>query len=166
MSADRERSAVYEAENLVRRLIDRSVDHPTVELAGSVVVIPSERRFGSVESVQNYLDAVLALDWVRARWPGAGPVQVRARRGQRKAHYEADAAVIAVPDHADSVRGTAWAMRELVVLHELSHHLAPKEAPVHGPSFRSRLIELAEQLIAPEAALLLRICYADVGLRG
>ncbi|MGY2063581.1 TIGR04338 family metallohydrolase, partial [Nocardia gipuzkoensis] len=95
----------------------------TVELHGSQITLPIERRFASVESVQNYADRVLALNWVRAQWDrAAAPVTVRSRAGTTAAHYESDRAVLAVPLHT---RGSAWALRELVVLHELAHHLEP-----------------------------------------
>ena len=71
--------------------------------------------------MQRYVDDVLALPTVRRQWPEVAPLRVRARRAATAAHYENrdGAGVIAVPDV-----GTAdWAMRELVVLHEIAHHL-------------------------------------------
>lgn len=139
--------------------------HRTVELHGSQLTLPAERKFASVESVQRYCDRVLALDWVRTNWEGAAiPVRVRARAGTTAAHYEAAGAVLAVPLHS---RGRAWALRELVVLHELAHHLAPRARDLapHGPEFCTRYLDLVEGVIGPEAALVLRVSMLGCGVR-
>lgn len=161
--ADRQRSRVYEAENLVHRLLDRSAEHPVVEIAGSRLTLPPERRFGDITAVQTYVDRVLALTWVRRAWPRAtGPVRVRERAGASRAHYERTGATIAVPTHRT---GGGWALRELVVLHELAHHLAPDDEVAHGGAFVSRLLDLVDGVVGPEAALLLRITMHDTGVR-
>ncbi|MGW4530519.1 TIGR04338 family metallohydrolase [Nocardia sp. NPDC004340] len=164
---DAQRSQVYDAEGLVRGMFDRADEFETrtVEVHGSHLTLPIERRFGSVESVQTYADRVLALNWVRARWDRAGvPVTVRARAGTKAAHYESAGAVLAVPLHAG---GSAWALRELVILHELAHHLDPEltEAAPHGPDFCARYVELVDGVIGPEAALLLRTTMYSCGVR-
>lgn len=163
---DSQRSKVYDAEQLVRGVFDRAAEfgHRTVEIYGSQITLPAERRFASVESVQTYVDRVLALNWVRAQWPRAEvPVRVRARAGSAAAHYESATAVLAVPLHSGA---TAWALRELVILHELAHHLTPtpNEAP-HGPEFCTRYTELLDGVLAPEAALLLRTTLTACGAR-
>ena len=158
---DRQRSKVYEAEALVRRIFDRSAEYPIVEVAGSRLTLPPERKFASLESVQAYVDRVLALNWIVARWPRAArPITVRARAGQQRAHYERLPAVVAVPLHRG---GTAWALRELVVLHEISHHLAADHESAHGAAFTERLVELVDGVVGPEAAFLLRVTLLDVG---
>ena len=159
---DRQRSKVYEAEALVRRIFDRSHDYPIVEVAGSRLTLPPERKFGTLDSVQTYVDRVLALNWVLERWPRAGPtVTVRARAGQARAHYERIPPTIAVPLHHG---GSAWALRELVVLHEISHHLAADDEPDHGSAFTGRMVELVDGVIGAEAAFLLRVTLMDVGV--
>ena len=104
---------------------------------------------------------MLALPAVRQRWPAAGPLAVRARRGIAAAHYERfdDGARIAVPE-----RHTTWALRELVVLHEIAHHLCGAEPP-HGPEFVATFCELAEAVMGPEVAYVLRVVYAGQGVR-
>jgi putative metallohydrolase (TIGR04338 family) len=160
---DSQRGKVYEAQHLVQRLFDRSSDFPMVQIAGSELTLPVERRFADLESVQRYVDSVLALGWVRRGWARAAvPVTVRARRGQQQAHYERDGAVMAVPLHA---AGAAWALRELVVLHELAHHLDDEDMPAHGPSFVARYLRLLGEIVGDEAALLLRISLFDLGVR-
>ncbi|WP_454199912.1 TIGR04338 family metallohydrolase [Nocardia sp. Marseille-Q1738] len=164
---DSQRAKVYDAEQLVRGVFDRADEHGarTVELYGSHLTLPIERRFASVESVQSYADKVLALNWVRSRWERAAtPVRVRARGGVTAAHYEAAEAVLAVPLHTG---GTAWALRELVILHELAHHLesAPAAVAAHGPEFCDRYVELVDGVVGPEAALLLRATMLGCGVR-
>ena len=160
---DAQRSRVYDAEHLVHRLFDRSGEYPMIEVAGSRLTLPVERRFASINSVKSYVDQVLALGWVRATWARAGvPVVVRGRAGDSQAHYERAGAVMAVPTHRGN---SAWAMRELVVLHELSHHLADGPEVAHGPEFVNRMLTVVDGIIGPEAALLLRVTLLDVGVR-
>ncbi|MGW5308686.1 TIGR04338 family metallohydrolase [Nocardia thailandica] len=164
---DSQRARVYDAEQLVRGMFDRAAEfgHRTVQFHGSTLTLPVERRFASVESVQDYADRVLALNWVRSRWERARtPVGVRARAGAAAAHYEPESAVLAVPLHTGA---TAWALRELVVLHELAHHLAPAGVALapHGPEFCTRYLELVDGVIGPEAALLLRATFDGCGVR-
>ncbi|MFC9433496.1 TIGR04338 family metallohydrolase [Nocardia sp. NPDC057030] len=164
---DTQRAKVYDAEQLVRGMFDRADEHGsrTVELYGSHLTLPIERRFASVESVQSYADKVLALNWVRGQWDRAGTaVRVRSRAGTTAAHYEAEDAVLAVPLHTGS---RAWALRELVILHELAHHLEANAGAVapHGPEFCSRYLELVDGVIGPEAALVLRATMLGCGVR-
>ncbi|MET7771281.1 TIGR04338 family metallohydrolase [Nocardia sp. NPDC005366] len=166
---DIQRAKVYDAERLVRGMFDRAdrAGSRTVELYGSRITLPIERRFASVASVQVYADKVLALNWVRAQWDRASvPLRVRSRAGAAAAHYEVADAVLAVPLHTG---GTAWALRELVVLHELAHHLEPATATAtvapHGPEFCTRYVELVDGVIGPEAALVLRTSLLGCGAR-
>lgn len=157
---DSQRQAVYAAEAQLGRILDRGAEFPIVEAAGSHLTVPVERHFGDIASVQRYIDRVLGLSWIQAQWPAQArrPVTVRARRGGTKAHYEAAGAVIAVPPP----RGTdAWAMRELVILHELAHHLCGPHELGHGSEFTNTMLILVDGVIGPEAALLLRIALAD-----
>jgi putative metallohydrolase (TIGR04338 family) len=162
---DAQRAKVYAAENLVLAMLDRAARVPVVQVAGSTISLPVERRFASVESVQSYLDAVLELGWVRVRWPDVGPVLVRRRKSADRAQYSRDGPTgptIAVPTH---VAGNAWALRELVVLHELAHHLTDPSAAAHGPEFVGILLDLVDRLVGAEAAFLLRVRLADEGAK-
>lgn len=159
---DGQRSRVYEAEHLVHRILDRSADYPVVQIAGSTLTLPPERHFGSVEAVQSYVDRVLALNWVRAGWPRAAtPVRVRERGGSTQAHYERAGSVIAVPGHRT---GSGWALRELVILHELAHHLAPGAEPAHGGAFVDRALTLVDGVVGAEVAFLMRVTMVDTGV--
>ena len=157
---DFQRSRVYSAEQTVRRMLDRSAQFPTVEMYGSQISLPVERKFGSVEAVDGYVTAVCRLRQIQEAWPNALAVPtVRERRGQTKAHYEASTATIAIPPR-DGDR--AWALRELVVLHELAHHLDPGNG--HGPTFATTFLDLVGEVMGPEAAFLLRTAMHECGV--
>jgi putative metallohydrolase (TIGR04338 family) len=160
---DDQRARVYAAEEFVRTLFDRVHEHGngTVEFFGANITLPPEARFASVVSVQRYVDEVLAHPSVRNRWPATEPLTVRARRGATAAHYEYDGTVatIAVPQ-----RETTWALRELVVLHEIAHHLCRAE-PAHGPEFVATFCELTDAVMGPEVGHVLRVVYAKEGVR-
>lgn len=162
---DSQRSRVYAAEEFVRTLFDRAGEHHSraIDFFGAQLTLPPEARFGSVESVQRYVDAVLALPAVAERWPAVGALAVRPRRAAMAAHYENryGTGVIAVPD-----RSTAdWAMRELVVLHEVAHHLCDGDGPAHGPRFVATLCELTTVVMGPEVGHVLRVVYVKEGVR-
>ena len=161
---DFQRAKVYAAEEFVRTMFDRAAEHgsPSVEFFGTQLTLPPEGRFGSVASAQRYVDDVLALPAVRQRWPQVSPLRVRPRRAATAAHYENHdgAGVIAVPD-----RDTAdWAMRELVMLHEVAHHLCRAE-PAHGAEFVATMCTLTELVMGPELGHVLRVVYAKEGVR-
>lgn len=162
---DVHRQAVYDAEAQVERLLASAGDgRAQVDFFGSTLVVPVERRFGDLAGVQRYVDAVLALDWVTARWPALPPIAVRHRRGAARAVYEPATATIAVPAH------TTWAMRETVAIHEIAHHLdrmTPKPQgaeSAHGPTWAAIHLGLLGVAIGPEVTLLLRAGFDGAGV--
>ncbi|MDF3340666.1 TIGR04338 family metallohydrolase [Mycolicibacterium septicum] len=155
MSArDGQRARVYAAEQFVRTMFDRAAQHSSraIDFFGTSLTLPPEAKFGSVDSVQRYVDDVVAR-------VGADPVAVRRRRGVAAAHYELidGTAVVAVPER------DTWALRELVVLHELAHHLSHADPP-HGPDFVAAHVELCTAIMGPEVGLVLRMVYAKEGV--
>ncbi|GAC56566.1 hypothetical protein GOHSU_08_00940 [Gordonia hirsuta DSM 44140 = NBRC 16056] len=157
-------SAVYDAEHLWSVLLDRG---GPVDFHGSLLYLPVQKRFADIAAVQRYADQVLALPAVRERYPLAGPVRVRERRGQQRAHYEPATATIAVP-----MQNRAFG-RESTVLHELAHHLSVSAglAPTatgtrwHGLQFREAMLYLVELVLGEAAALVLRAGYHSSGVR-
>jgi putative metallohydrolase (TIGR04338 family) len=155
---DTQRAKVYAAEEFVRTLFDRAAErgNRVVDFFGTQLTLPPEGRFASSTSVQRYVDDVLAHVGIDR------PLTVRARRGATAAHYERSddhGATIAVPD-----RRSTWALRELVVLHEIAHHLCDAEPP-HGPEFVATFCEIADAVMGPEVAHVLRVVYAKEGVR-
>lgn len=161
MSRDYQRSLVYEAEFELRSVLEFG---GTIEHFGSTFNVPAEKKFGDIDSVQRYVDEVVTLSAVKALPRADIPVTVRSRRGIKKAHYECRERVIAIPDHvlADP-GGSSWAMREVVVLHELAHHLDPDQG-FHGPSFTATFLHLIEHVIDPVAAHMLRVALYERGV--
>jgi len=161
---DAQRSKVYAAEDFVRTLFDRAAEHgsSTVHFFGAQLTLPPEARFGSLDAVQRYVDDVLALPAVRRQWDEVAPLRVRTRRAATAAHYENrdGTGVIAVPDRNDA----DWAMRELVVLHEVAHHLCDEQPP-HGSQYVTTLCILAGLVMGPEVGHVLRVVYAKEGVR-
>lgn len=162
---DSQRSSVYAAEEFVRNLFDRAAQHSSrsIDFFGESITLPPEARFASVDSVQSYVDAVLAMPAVAEIADSPAPVRVRSRRSATAAHYEnaGDSGVIAVPDRVS----TQWALRELVVLHEVAHHLAGPAGPAHGPRFVATFCALAAAVMGPEVGHVLRVVYAKQGVR-
>jgi putative metallohydrolase (TIGR04338 family) len=144
-------TAVYAAEDLLRSILDRQPECPSFDFGGSILTLPVERKFADLPSMQSYVDKVLALGWVQGKYSAAqGRVTVRERRGNRMAAYRYNE--IAIPPLKI---GGQWAMRELVLLHEIAHHLAPRAG--HDAPFQEAFLDLVGQIIGEEAALLLRV---------
>lgn len=144
-------------------MLDRAAaESAMVDFFGSTLTLPTERRFADLDSVQRWVDAVLALDEVGRRWPETPGCRVRARRGASRAHYAAPGE-IAVP------LDDRWALREVVLCHELAHHLVFHDGavsvgvPAHGHEFVDAYVALVDVVIGPEVALLLRAGLDEVG---
>ncbi len=139
--ADRGRADVYRCEDLYSRMCERAnpVAGPVLtQLAGSSVLLPAERKFGSIADVQRYV-RLLQRSAPPQLWPDGVPeLHVRVRAGHTKAHWE--------PLHTIAIPETFEMLREHVVLHEVAHHLDHHTrittAPAHGAPFRRVLCEL------------------------
>lgn len=154
-----QQQATYDCEYNVRDVLEMPGSRMIVH--GTTISIPVERRFGSLESVQTYVDLVLALNWVHRDYPRAEiPVTVHRRKGDKSAHYERWSNVIAVHDKGYGLPG--WAMREIVILHELAHHLS-SESGHHG-EFRGIFVRLVSEIISPEIGWLLSVRFMEAGL--
>jgi putative metallohydrolase (TIGR04338 family) len=153
-SRDGQRSRVYAGEDAWALRLDAARRGAgQAQIAGSSVLLPAEKHFGTLAAAQAYCDAHLA---------GVPPVLVRARKGPRKAHWEAPG-MIALPILG---HGTPWALRESVLLHEMAHHVAfhLDDTADHGPRYVRRMLQLVEQVLGPEAALALRVDYAEAAV--
>jgi putative metallohydrolase (TIGR04338 family) len=159
MTRDFQRAKVYAAENILARMYDRAAESgsPEVSLHGVTVTLPPEAKFGCVASVQAYVGRVLAMPSVVAEFGTKAAPTVRHRQGTKAAHYQAG--TIAVPTSRDG----KWALRELVILHELAHHLARGDH--HGPRFVSTFITLLGLVLGPEVDLLARMLFTDGGVQ-
>lgn len=160
---DVQKEKVYKAEQLVRRILDRTgAVSPQIELHGSTLVLEQERRFGTLEAVQSYVTAVQGQSWYRERYPSVKPLTVRKRRGNVWAHYSPVEHEIALHDTEQA--GRAWSLREVVVLHEMAHAVARTGAN-HGPRFVAEFIEHVRQVIGESVAFLLRDAMYQNGVQ-
>ncbi len=151
-STDSLRPAVYRAEDQWSATMDRG---GRVDFFGSMIMVPAQLRFGNLEDVQSYVDAVCRVHDLPA-------VRVRHRQGATRAHYEVKEhiRVIAVPTNH------AWAMRESVVLHEVAHHgcHTRHDTMRHDAQFATTMLELVREQLGYEAELLLRTGYQAAGV--
>ena len=155
MSRDFQRAKLYSAENRLGWMLEHTL---RTELDGVSLQLEPERRFVNIADIQNYVDRVTVHPGVIGKFGRVGRVLVRERKGGDKAHYERDKQTIAI-----NTTGTRWAMRELVVLHELAHHYAPGDH--HGPVFSAALTALIDIMMGPQDALALRILYQNEGVK-
>ena len=146
------RADIYAAEEQLRALLVET--GRSVVVAGVRVDLPGERRFGDLDEVREYYRAVLADPVVRARWPAVDMPVVRARRGPRAAHWQAG--VIALPERHI---GGQWALREVVALHELAHHLTAGHG--HDEEFVTAFLELIEIVLGPQTRFCLQVAYLE-----
>jgi putative metallohydrolase (TIGR04338 family) len=146
---DSQRSQVYAAEQELRRMLDRQFDFPTVSIAGSTLTLPTELKFADLDSIQRYVSTIS---------PG---LTVRERKADSHAHYSQN--TIAIPLMRTRTGKMPWAAREIVVLHEVAHHLA--QGDQHGPAFTQAFLDLVLQQMGPEAQFLLRVLFHQEGVR-
>ncbi|OKH83596.1 hypothetical protein EB73_04395 [Mycobacterium sp. SWH-M3] len=162
-SRDQHRSAVYAAETTLGRMLDNCAEsgNPMVTIDAIPLTLPPEARFATAEDVQRYIDRLMDWEPIQAAFGDIKLVHVRIRRSAKaKAHYDPDTAVIAIPETGPG----RTMLREHVVLHELAHHLDTSAGPAHGPAFLDIYLTLLERVMAPEAALALRILISHNGV--
>lgn len=105
--------------------------------------------------IQAYVEEVLAMGWQRWRAGHSGPVEVRIVHGLTAENGTAlyRSGSIYVPP----------AVEEIIVLHELGHHLSPA-LPPHGDQFVTVFLDLIERVMNKAAAQTLRECLATEGI--
>lgn len=159
-SRDAQRARVYRAEDAWAAQLDAArLGAQLATVGGSAVLLPAERRLGSLEAAVGYLARVLALPEVVAAVGAVDPPRLRPRRGVTKAHWEPPGTVaLPVPAH-----GEPWALRETVLLHELAHHVAETTGAARGhrSPFPAVVLLLTAAVLGEEAALALRVAYGE-----
>jgi putative metallohydrolase (TIGR04338 family) len=158
---DNLRASVYAAEQQVRSALTRlQGGHSTVDFFGSQLTLQPERTFDSLEEIRTYVASVIP-QWNIHRSAHHSIPQVRQRQNESLAHYEYDTKTIAIPVK------TGWAMREMVCLHEIAHHISMHDFPnvaAHGPEFAARYVELVSLIMGHEVSLLLRAALDGEGV--
>lgn len=177
--SDAQTAGTYAAEDMVAEWLDAvDADDGTVQVtlhsggqSRRVTFSPEpEPRFGRPEDVKVFVQAT--LDRLRRqtkqfgsayRGREAKSVDVVAGRGFKRATYRDGMIVLPARE-----RGGAWALRGLVVAHELAHHLNTgidgAIIDEHGQGFRATLVRLLEDLGWTETAAMLRAAYVEIGV--
>lgn len=152
---DFQRQRNYTAEWATGDLIDMALKVPgrAVTFKGSTVVLNGEERFANIDEVEAYLTRAMFHPGVVARF-GARRVPRISERRQKNAHYS-------LVDGIVLPQGRMWAFRELVVLHELAHYLAPGG---HGPEWADAFLYLIEQMMSAEIAWVHRVNMHESGV--
>ncbi|MCU1692741.1 MAG: hypothetical protein JWM64_1832 [Frankiales bacterium] len=157
-TTDAQRSRVYAAEDAWAARLDAARRGAALaSVGGSSLLLPAERRFGTLDAAADYAARVLALPEVVEALGAVAPPRLRTRRGATSAHWEPPGTIaLPVPVH-----GEPWALRESVLLHELAHHAGALtgRASGHRPPFPALLLLLVGAALGPEAALALRVDY-------
>jgi putative metallohydrolase (TIGR04338 family) len=159
-SRDAQRARVYRAEDAWAAQLDAARQGAVLAtVGGSAVVLPAERRLGSLEAAARYCARALTLPEVVEVAGRLSPPELRPRRGLRSAHWEPPGVVkLPVPRH-----GEPWALRETVVLHELAHHVGECTglSSGHRAPYPALVLLLAQAVLGAEAALVLRMAYGQ-----
>lgn len=157
---DAQRARVYRAEDAWADRLDAARQGAALAMVGgSSVLLPAERRLGSLEAAADYAARVLALPEVVATFGPVAAPRLRPRRGANRAHWEAPGTIaLPVPRH-----GEPWALRETVLLHELAHHAGETtgRCSAHRPPFPAVLLVLVGAVLGAEAVFALRVAYGE-----
>ncbi len=152
---DTSRAGVYSAEDQVIAVLDRG---GVVDFHGSTFDVPRQRRFGDLTAASAYLNAVRRCSWGYSDTPAPN---LRHRRGPGRAHWMA-------PDTIALPQDAAWAMTELVLLHEYAHHVNwhHNGSSGHDQGYRDIMLNLVAEALAPQVATLLLAAYHSAGAWG
>ena len=160
---DTQRARVYRAEDAWGDRLDAARQGAALAIVGgSSLLLPAERRLGSLEAAAAYAARVLALAPVVELFGIVPPPRLRTRRGGARAHWESPGTIaLPVPTH-----GEPWALRETVLLHELAHHVGETTGRCsgHRPPFPAVLLALVDAVLGAEAAFVLRVEYGERGV--
>lgn len=154
---------VYDAQAELTFIWKNACQHGdgVIDFYGSMLPVAEPRKFGDIDGVQAFVNAVCEFGPITSRWRTHKPTPlVRAREGRNFAHYEYFQNEIAIPDHLGST--SSWAMNELIVLHEVAHYFTPSAA--HGPVFIRCYLDLLEHIVSPVWRLLMTRALDERGV--
>ena len=131
-----------------------------VEFMGVELHLAQERWFSSTEDIEKYLGGCYRSKWYKRVCPvSLRPVviTVKTHAAHFQANYDYDATMRFPPFPRIGVNEMH---RELVVLHELAHHVTPLKYPGHGAEFAGNFLYMVQQKLGPEYGALLTSAYA------
>jgi len=151
---------IYQVEFALRDILDVANEGDrTYRIAGMELTMPVEYKFGELDHIQKYANAVIR-DYNGRHDTRHNKVRVVEGRKSlhRKAYYTHSMARITLPQRD---RGS-WAWRQVVVLHEIAHHLASCHG--HGVEFARVMLDLLENYVGPQAGLVYMILLDKEGI--
>jgi len=158
---DRDASKVYQVEFALRDILDvcSEGDKTYRGIAGMQLTMPAEYKFGELDHIQRYANAVIR-DYNSRHDTRHGKVRVVEGRKSlhRKAYYTHGMGRITLPQRDSG----SWAWRQTVVLHEVAHHLAPCQG--HGEGFAEVMLDLLENYVGLQAGLVYVILLDKEGI--
>lgn len=152
---------IYQVEFALRDILDVcSEGDGTYTIQGMKLTMPIEYKFGSLDTIKTYANAVVD-DYNRRHGTDHGYAEVveGSKSLHRRAYYRHGMARITIPQRD---RGS-WAWRQVVILHEIAHHLA--FIPGHGVEFAEIMEDLLRECVGPEAGLVYRILLDQEGIQ-
>lgn len=157
---DSQRSRVYRAEDSWAARLDAARRGAVLAtVGGSSLLLPGERRLGSLAAAGDYAASLLGRSDVVVAVGRVAPPALRLRKGVAAAHWEPPG-VVALPV---PVHGEPWGLRETVLLHELAHHVGETtgRSRGHRAPFPALVLLLVEAALGQEAAFALRVDYGQ-----
>lgn len=145
---DTQTSRVYGSERELRRWLE--VQNP-----------PVEARFPDIPSAQRYVDDVLARPWPEYHGVSGSKVTVVGRHSVGTAHYWSSRIELPVVGH--DVDDRRWALREIVLLHEIAHHFVGVEQG-HNANWVMAMLLLTSQHMGMDIAKRLFRIYSEKGV--
>lgn len=147
----------YAVEHSICALLERLnvAGERFVNYYGSPIELEKEQVFYSLAGVQAYVDFVLGLPSVKANFPNAGPVKVKPCGSERHAYYH-DGGLYIHP-------GANWQLREMTIIHELSHHFSiaeETEPSGHGNHFRQVYVFMVRQTLGHNVSVVLEDAFS------
>ncbi len=129
-------AATYGPEWRIRQVLE-TPDVP-FKMHGVTITVPHERKFGHIDTVRKYVEHVCTSEGFSV------PAVVESKKLKNRAYYEPLGVRITMPNF-DKAR---WAWREIVVLHEIAHHMQPFQG--HSDPFQKTFADLLGKYIGSE----------------
>lgn len=128
-----------------------------------------DKKFRFPFDAEPYVDKILKSSFVKQNYDDVWGEEVTVRPQKKRVR---DAQYWGYELHGEiylPVTEDRWALRELVVLHEVAHHLGKhqfNDQAAHGPQFAKRFLDLVGEFVkSSKAQEQLRISFQDKGVK-
>lgn len=159
---DFQRKRLYRAEQAVREFsVQSDKNEGWIEFMNVEMFLQRELWFRSTDDIEEYLRRVMRTKWYKRVCPKSYVTQqiaVETHGAHFHAHYYYDGTMKFPPWPKPGI--TNELHRELVVLHELAHHVTPLRYAGHGAEFSGNFLYIVTNKLGPEYGALLTSAYA------